>query len=369
MTTTSTLHVEPEIADVNLGMESPAIEDVTRRELFEATFGAALLAALGQAGLLDTPVAEADGAFPVTIDHKFGSTTIPAEPKRIVSVDVADHDFLLTLGVTPVGVRDWYGDQPYATWPWAQAALGAGQPAILKGDEINFEQVAALAPDLIVGVRGYLKPAEYRVLSAIAPTIAQPAEHDGTITPWQDATMILGRATGREVIAADIVAGLDRRIVEIRAAHPEWQGRTAVFVNHHPQNPHAYASADNRSKLLLDLGFVIPPEIDRIANGTHFAYFSKENLSVIDADLLIWYVWDDDVRPIQALTLRPFLRAVREGREMVAGELLGGAWAHATPLSLGYVLDAIVSEIEAALDGNPATPVPSAVSYGLVGPF
>src|SRR6476660_2079952 len=59
-------------------------------------------------------------AFPVTIDHKFGSTTIESQPERVVSVGFAEHEGLLALGVEPVGVRDWYGDQPYATWPWAQ---------------------------------------------------------------------------------------------------------------------------------------------------------------------------------------------------------------------------------------------------------
>src|SRR5690606_23184754 len=60
----------------------------------------------------------ADEAFPVTIEHKYGATTIDAEPKRVVSVGFGEHDGLLALGVVPIAVRDWYGDQPYATWPW-----------------------------------------------------------------------------------------------------------------------------------------------------------------------------------------------------------------------------------------------------------
>ena len=47
-----------------------------------------------------------------------------------MSVGFAEHEGLLALGVEPVGVRDWYGDQPYATWPWAQDELGDQQPEV-----------------------------------------------------------------------------------------------------------------------------------------------------------------------------------------------------------------------------------------------
>src|SRR5262245_5354376 len=54
------------------------------------------------------------GTFPVTITHKYGQTTIDATPARVISVGFVDQDTILALGVTPVAVRDWYGDQPYA---------------------------------------------------------------------------------------------------------------------------------------------------------------------------------------------------------------------------------------------------------------
>ena len=45
-----------------------------------------------------------------------------------MSVGFTDQDFILALGVTPVGIRDWYGDQPFGTWPWAQDELGSAEP-------------------------------------------------------------------------------------------------------------------------------------------------------------------------------------------------------------------------------------------------
>ncbi|MGH8908251.1 MAG: hypothetical protein ACRD0K_17515 [Egibacteraceae bacterium] len=67
---------------------APIVDDATRRELLVGGLSlAALLAARGT-----QPAAGAepeDGAFPVTIEHKYGSTEISAEPKRVVAVGPA----------------------------------------------------------------------------------------------------------------------------------------------------------------------------------------------------------------------------------------------------------------------------------------
>ncbi|UUZ61355.1 hypothetical protein [Nocardioides sp. B-3] len=46
--------------------------------------------------------AEAD-AYPVTIEHAFGETTINEEPARVATLGWTDHDHALALGVVPVG--------------------------------------------------------------------------------------------------------------------------------------------------------------------------------------------------------------------------------------------------------------------------
>lgn len=42
-------------------------------------------------------------AFPVTIEHAFGETTIESKPERIATVGWSNHEVPLALGVTPVG--------------------------------------------------------------------------------------------------------------------------------------------------------------------------------------------------------------------------------------------------------------------------
>ena len=70
------------------------------------TLGAALTACStddqsGNSG--DSQAVNAEqGAFPTTIEHRYGSTEIKEAPQRVVSLGYTDQDALLALGVTPV---------------------------------------------------------------------------------------------------------------------------------------------------------------------------------------------------------------------------------------------------------------------------
>lgn len=313
---------------------------------------------------------DVDSAFPVTIEHKFGSTSIEAEPQRVVSVGYNEHDFLLALGVIPVGLRDWYGDQPNSVWPWAQDELGAATPEVLPNGDLNFEQIAALDPDLIVGVWSGMTEQDYELLAAIAPTVAQPDTYDDYGTPWQEQTMILGKATGKTAEAQAAVAAIEDRFAEVRAAHPEWQDQTASVAFVTENGPGAYTSQDTRSRIMIDFGFGIPEVNDSGGDGSFYLQMSAEDITPLDVDVLVWVIGSDEALDgiLNKLPTRPALAAVAEGREVFAGFELSGAFSHASPLSLDYALDRLVPEIEAAVDGDPSTAVPSAVEAGAATP-
>ncbi|MFN3662516.1 ABC transporter substrate-binding protein [Yoonia sp.] len=292
--------------------------------------------------------------FPQTIPHKFGSAEIAAQPDRIATLDFAGADDLLALGVQPVLIRNWYGDYPRAVWPWAEDLL-QGAPDILRGD-LNAEQVAAAAPDVILSLWSGITDAEYAQLARIAPVVAVPEGVGDYALPWDERAVIAGRAIGREAEAQAQVDAIHQQLADIAAAHPEWQGKTAVTASAFDGTVGAYTSQDVRPQLLEQLGFVTPQQIDSRTDGNDFwVTLSHEDLSPLDADLLIWISSDGGFTEVESLVARPFLTAHTEGHEVLLGKEMSGAFSHASLLSLPFLIDRLVPMIEAALDDDPQT--------------
>jgi len=292
--------------------------------------------------------------FPVTLTHKFGTTTIEQKPERVVSLGFSGIDNLLALGVKPVAVRYWYGDYDYAAWPWAQAALGDAEPDVLKGD-INIEQIAALKPDVIMAVSSGITQEQYDLLSQIAPVVASEEQYGDYGTPWQADVRTDGKALGLTEKAEAAIKTVEDRFAEIRAAHPDWQGKSATVGFYWNDAPGAYRSIDIRPRMLESLGFKTPEAIDKLAApDVFFVSMSAEDLSPLDTDLIIWF---DDEGKVETLKLRPQMRAFKEGREIFPDAILSGAFSYSSLLSIDYALDHLVPLIDAAVDGDPATVV------------
>ncbi|MEM7125978.1 MAG: iron-siderophore ABC transporter substrate-binding protein [Chloroflexota bacterium] len=296
-------------------------------------------------------------SFPVTIEHKYGSTTIDEEPLKVVSVGYSEHDELLALGVTPIGVRQWYGDYPYEVWPWAQDELGDAQPETIAGGEINFEAIAALDPDVIVGVTSGMSEDEYDLLSQIAPTVPQSGDYVDYGVPWPEVTRVLGSVVGQSELAEQIVTDLEARFAEIRETYPQFDGASLAVAFWFDGQPGAYASQDARPRLLGDLGFVTPEVYDELAGDSFFTSFSAEKMpELLDVDLIVWIAGSDEaIQEIRDEPLRSTLGPAQEGREIFLDRLLGGAFSFSSPLSLNFLLDEMVPMLEAAMDGDPET--------------
>ncbi len=153
----------------------------------------------------------APSAFPVTITHKYGSTTIPSEPQRVIALGYTDQDPILALGVRPLAVRYWFGDPERRAWPWQTAAFGDTQPQVLTMPfgQLNLEAIAALKPDLIVAVSAGITEDEYARLSQIAPTLAQSNAYVDFGVPWQEQTRVIGQALGRAAASETLVVATE----------------------------------------------------------------------------------------------------------------------------------------------------------------
>lgn len=293
--------------------------------------------------------AAASGTFPVTIEHNYGSTEIPEEPERVVSVGYTDQDPLLALGVTPVAVREWFGEQPDGTWPWGQDELGDADPEVLDVAELNFERIAALKPDLIVGVSSGMTQEDYDQLSQIAPTISRPAEHVDYGVPWQDQTLVIGRALAREDRAEELVAEVEERFEQAREEHPGLEGASAIVArpSTEPGQFFLFGPDDSRSRFMTSLGFTIPTEVAELAGDAFLATISAEQLELLNAaDVVVWNVdTPADRELVEQNPIYQQLEVRAAGRDLFLDEQSNAALSFGTVLSLPFLLDELVPQL------------------------
>ncbi|MGE4426638.1 MAG: iron-siderophore ABC transporter substrate-binding protein [Solirubrobacteraceae bacterium] len=295
-------------------------------------------------------------AFPTTLEHKFGRTTIEKRPERVVTAGYSEQDAVLALGVKPVGVREFLGGYDWRARPWAQAALGGERPKAIGGEEINFEAVAAQRPDLIIAMNSGISKGDFERLSKIAPTVAQSGDVVDFGMPWQEQTVQIGKALGREAEARGLVTDVEQRFADVRKQHPAFVGASAVLAYGGPDGYGAYSTQDTRSRFLADLGFEIPGEIDEIAGDAFFTALSKERFRLLDRDAVMMF------GPQKEISRDPVfgrLDAVKRDRVIYLdlGDQISGALGFASVLSLPYLLDHAVPALAAAVDGDPTTKV------------
>lgn len=312
----------------------------------------ATLAAVALAGCAaPAPEPAADGA---TIAHRYGETTVPAQPQRVVTVGYTDHDAVLALGVTPVAYTGWLSDAPL---PWED--FGGAAPVVLDVGELDVERIAAADPDLILGVHSALTQEQYDTLSGIAPTVAQSAGGVDFGTPWQDQTRVIGTALGRAEQADALVADVEARFADAAAAHPEYAGRTGVVALTGADGTYyVYGPGDARAQFLGALGFTQPAEIAQLAGDSFYATISAERFDLLaGADALVWITTVDTERAaLEATPAYTALAPAQQGRDVFPTyDPVGMALSYNTPLSLPYALDAMLPALTAAVDGDPAT--------------
>ena len=310
----------------------------------------------------DSPTTASSGVFPVSVKHAFGETVVPEEPTRVVVAGYTEQDTVLALGVIPVGVTEWYGDQPYATWPWARAALGNAQPQVLtnNGDGFETEKIAALEPDLIIATNAGLTADSYRTLSNIAPTLAQSDASTAYFEPWDVQAEKIGRAMGKKAEVDGLIDGVNQKFADAAAAHPEFAGKKAIFLQNAFYEGKAIAYQDGLSTdFLTKLGFVIPDDIDAFvpADGSAQASIPLENLSVLDtADVLIWGTENPGDRgQLEKEPVYNALQPVKDGNLVFTDGVTAGAIYFTSVLSLPYVIDKVAPALSEALGGTAAT--------------
>ncbi len=314
----------------------------------------------GESGGGSASAGGATGEFPRTVEHAFGETTIEEAPERVATVSWVNHDVATALGVVPVGVPALdFGANENGSTDWFDAALeesGAEAPeTYAETDGINFEAIAALQPDVILGAYSGLTQEDYDKLSKIAPVVGFPEDAVAYGTSWQDSTELIGQALGREERAAEVVADVEQQIDEAAAEHPDLEGTSFVYGTLDPsaaEQISAYTLDDNRPKFLESLGMEQSDAVERAAEGkeTFYIPLSSEEADKLTSDVFVSWAEDEGVREtIQKDPLLSKIPAVADGALVLQTdpqEVL--SVSAASPLSIPWALENVLPDIAEA---------------------
>jgi iron complex transport system substrate-binding protein len=302
-------------------------------------------------------------AFPVTVKHAYGETTIESKPERVATVAWANHEVPLALGVVPVGMSKatWGDDDNDGVLPWVEeklTELGAKTPVLFdETDGIDFEAVADTQPDVILASYSGLTREEYDTLSKIAPTVAYPGLAWGTSV--QDMIELNSRAIGLAAEGDKLVADLDKQVADAFAKYPSLKGTSAVFAFLDPNDLSQigfYTAHDTRPGFLQSVGMTTPKVVADATASTKefFTQVSAEQADTF-ADAGVFVTYGDPsgktLAQMQGDPLWSKIPAVQKGAVAVLAESTPlAASANPSPLSVEWGIDDYFAALAQAAD-------------------
>ena len=305
--------------------------------------------------------APSSGAFPVTIEHAYGSTTIEEQPERVATVAWSNHEVPLALGIVPVGMSKatWGDDDGDGVLPWVEEKLeelGADTPVLFdETDGIDFEAVADTEPDVILASYSGITQEEYDTLSKIAPVVAYPDVAWGT--SLDDMIRLNSTAIGLEAEGEQLIADIKTQTEDALAANPGLEGKKVLFSYIDPSDFSQigfYTSHDTRPGFLTGLGLPQPTVVDEESAKTDefFVTLSAEEAERFsDVDVFVTYGDADGsiIAQLQADPLLSKIPAIANGQIAVLENSTPlAASANPSPLSVGWGVDEYFGILAAA---------------------
>lgn len=217
----------------------------------------------------------------ITVTHPQGETTISGTPEKVFTIDWAAFDNLNALGVQVAGA-------PGSNAPGYLADL-VSDDLVNVGSlfEPDFETIAAEQPDLIIVAAR--SAGTYPQVSEIAPTIDMSVNNADLVAGVEANLTQLGEIFGLEDRAAELIADLDAKVEEARAA-AEGKGTGLVLVTN-AGNLGVYGPDSRVAWVHNELA--IPSVMDDVEDGDHggdgisFEFLLETNpdwLFVVDRD-------------------------------------------------------------------------------------
>ncbi len=311
-------------------------------------------------GSNDAESKSSDG-YPLTIEHALGTTTLDEKPERVATVQWANHEVPLALGIVPVGMAaaNFGDDDGDGLLPWVKEKLdelGGETPVLFdETDGIDFEAVADTDPDVILASYSGLTQEDYDTLSEIAPVVAYPEAP--WATSWREVIEYNAMGMGMAEEGEELVANIEQQIASAVAEHPQLEGKSTMFLTHVDPSDlstvNFYTANDTRAAFFEDLGLSAPAAVvEASASGEYSGKISAEQVDVFeDVDLIVTYGDEELVELLKSDPLLSQMPAVANGAIVSldgAGSL--GTAANPTPLAISWVLDDYLALLSTAAD-------------------
>ncbi|MEV7608495.1 iron-siderophore ABC transporter substrate-binding protein [Microbacterium sp. NPDC089320] len=299
--------------------------------------------------------------YPIVIEHALGTTEIAEKPERVATVQWANHEVPLALGVVPVGMAaaNFGDDDGDGLLPWVKEKLdelGAETPVLFdETDGIDFEAVADTDPDVILASYSGLTQEDYDTLSEIAPVVAYP--EGPWATSWRDVIEFSAMGMGMADEGEQLVADIEGEIQDAMAEYPQLEGKSTMFLTHVDPSDLSevsfYTANDTRAAFFEDLGLTTPASIaDASKDKDKFSgTISAEQIDTFaDVDVIVTYGDEELVKTLEGDPLLSQMPAVANGSIVLLGSDPVGTAANPTPLAISFVLDDYLALLGAAAD-------------------
>lgn len=301
------------------------------------------------------------GAFPVTVAHAFGSTTVSKEPTRVATLGWSDQDQAVALGVVPVGsTKITYGGNAGGSTDFFDAAveeLGGTAPARYDDtDGIPFAEIAKVSPDLILATNSGLTRADYDKLTKIAPVVAYPGKP--FLTPWRTSLETVGQALGRTAEAEKVEQETEDAIEAARKKYAGLDGRTFMLTYLSTTDLSTvgiYGSEDTRVAFLRDFGLRDAASVGTVVKpGEFYGTVSAERSADLASDVMLAFT--DEGGSLGTFAKHPLIGkipAFGDGHVYAESDtVLAEALTNPTPLSIPVVIEKVLPRLDAAMQGS-----------------
>lgn len=216
-----------------------------------------------------------------TIKHAMGETPIKGTPQRVVVLATQGVETVLAVGVKPVGaVSSFSGDDFY---PHVKGQL-EGVKVVGTEAQPNLEAIAALKPDLILGMK-FRQEKIYKQLSAIAPTVMA----DKPRGDWKENFNLFAEAMNKKAEGEKVITDWDKRIAEFKEKAGDKLKTKVSLVRFMPGKTRIYFKDTFAGVILEQLGFARPEP----QNKPDFADdVTKERIPDMEGDIMFYYVYE-----------------------------------------------------------------------------